>query len=43
MKAEKDFWKRKNNSDENSEFKIESMDNIRFFGFDLEIPRDELI
>ncbi len=43
VKAEKDFWKRKNNSDENSEFKIETIDNIRFFGFDLEIPRDELI
>ena len=43
IKAEKDFWKRKNNSEENIELKIESMRNVRFFGFDLEIPRDELI
>ena len=43
LKAEKEFWKRKNNAEENIELKIESMDNIRFFGFDLEIPRDELI
>ena len=43
VKAEKDFWKRKNNSEENIELKIESMDNIRFFGFNLEIPREELI
>ena len=43
MKAGKDFWVRKNNSEENIELKIESMDDIRFFGFDLKIPRDELI
>ncbi len=43
VKAEKDFWKRKNNTEENIELKVESMDNIRFFGFDLEIPREELI
>ena len=43
MKAEKEFWKRKNNTEEIIELKIESMDNIRFFGFDLEIPRDELV
>ncbi len=43
IKAEKDFWKRKNNADENIGLRIESMDNIRFFGSDLEIPRDELI
>ena len=43
MKAEKEFWKRKNNTEEIIELKIESMDNIRFFGFDLEILRDELV
>ena len=43
VKAEKEFWKRKESFDENIELKIESMENIRFFGFDLEIPRDELI
>ena len=43
VKAEKDFWKRKNNSEENIELKIESMDDIRFFGFDLKITRDEFI
>ena len=43
VKAGKDFWKRKNNSDEGISEEIESMENIRFFGFGLEIPRDELI
>jgi tRNA(Ile)-lysidine synthetase-like protein len=43
VKADKDFWRRKNNSDENILLRIESMDDIRFFRFDLEIPRDELI
>ena len=43
VKAGKDFWVRKNDSDENIKLKIESMDNIRFFWFDLDIPRDELI
>ena len=43
MKADKDFWIRKNNSDENITLKIKSMDDIRFFGFDLKIPRDELV
>ena len=43
IKSEKEFWKRKNNSEENITLWIESMENIRFFGFDLEIPRDELI
>ena len=43
VKSEKNFWKRKNDSEENITFKIESMENVRFFGFDLGIPRDELI
>ena len=43
IKAEKEFWKRENNAEENIELRVESMVNIRFFGFDLEIPRDELI
>ena len=43
VKAEKEFWKRKNNSEENIELKTESMRNIRFFGFNLQIPRNELI
>ena len=43
IKAEKDFWKRKNNADENIGLRIESMNNIRFLGSDLEIPRDELV
>ena len=43
IKAEKEFWKRKNNTEESIELKIESMENIRFFWFNLEIPRDELI
>ncbi len=42
VKAEKDFWKRKNNSEENIVIKIDSMNNIIFFGFDLDIPRNEL-
>jgi len=43
VKAEKEFWKRKKNSEENITLRIESMDNTRFFGFDLKIPRNELI
>ena len=43
LKAEKEFWKRKNNTEENITVWIENMGNIRFFGFDLDIPRDELI
>ena len=43
MKADKEFWIRKNNSEENITLKIESMNDIRFFEFDLKIPRDELI
>ena len=43
VKAYKDFWVRKNSSEENMILKIEAMGNIKFFGFDLEIPRNELI
>ena len=43
VKAGKEFRKRKENYEENIELKVESMGNISFFGFDLEIPRDELI
>lgn len=43
VKANKEFRIRKNNSEENIELRIGSMDDIRFFGFDLKIPRDELI
>lgn len=43
IKAEKNFWKRKNNAEENVELIIKSMENIRIFWFNLEIPRDELI
>ena len=43
VKADKDFWERKDNAEENIELKVESMENIKFFGFDLQIPRDELI
>ena len=43
IKAEKDFWKRKNNAEENIELKVGSMKNIKFFEFDLKIPRDELV
>lgn len=43
LKAGKEFWRRKGNADENIMVWIKNMGNIRFFGFDLEIPRDELI
>lgn len=43
IKAERNFWERKNNSEEDVEIYIESMDNIRFFWFDLNIPREELV
>ena len=43
IKADKEFWIRKNDSEEDIFVKIESMDNINYFGFDLKIPRDELI
>ena len=43
LKAKKEFWKRKGNADENIIVWIKNMENIRFFGFDLEIPRNELI
>ena len=43
IKAYKDFWKRKMTVEENIVINVNSMDNINFFGFDLEIPRDELI
>jgi tRNA(Ile)-lysidine synthetase-like protein len=43
LKAEKEFWKRKNNAEENITVWIENMGNIRFFGFNLQIPRNELI
>lgn len=43
LRAEKEFWKRKWNADENIVVWIENMESIRFFGFDLGIPRDELI
>jgi hypothetical protein len=43
IKAKKNFWKRKETSEENISLRIESMENIRFFEFDLKIPRDELI
>ena len=43
VKADKEFWIRKKTAEENIEVKIESMDDIRFFWFDLDVPRDELI
>ena len=43
LKAKKEFWKRKENTDENIIVWIKNMGNIRFFWFDLKIPRDELI
>ena len=43
VKAEKEFWKRKETAEENISLRIESMENIKFFGLDLKIPRDELI
>ena len=43
IKADKEFWIRKSNPEEDISAKIESMDNINYFGFDLKIPRDELI
>ena len=43
VKADKDFRIRKNDSEENITLKIDSMNNIKFFGFDLKIPREELI
>ena len=43
VKADKEFRVRKKTAEENIEVKIESMNDIRFFGFDLKIPRDELI
>lgn len=43
VKADKNFRVRKKTEEENIEVRIESMDDIRFFGFDLKIPRDELI
>ena len=43
VKAEKDFWKRKGNNEENIGVLIESIGNIRFLGIDLKIPRDELM
>ena len=43
IKADKEFRKRKNNSEENITLRIESMDDVRFFGFDLKIPRNELV
>ena len=43
LKTKKEFWKRKNNAEENITVWIENMGNIRFFGFNLQIPRNELI
>ena len=43
MKADKEFWIRKKTAEENIEVRIGSMDDIRFFEFDLKIPREELI
>ena len=43
IKAKKGFFERKNTTEENISVNIESMYNINFFGFVLEIPRDELI
>lgn len=43
VKADKDFRVRKKTEEGNITLKIESMNDIRFFGFDLKIPRDELI
>ena len=43
VKADKEFWKRKETPEENITLKIESMENIRFCGLDLEIPRNELV
>lgn len=43
IKAKRNFWERKNNSNENITIDIKSMNNIEFFWFNLEIPREELI
>jgi len=43
VKAEKEFWKRKGNNEENIGVLIESIGNIRFLGIDLKIPRNELM
>ena len=43
LKADKDFRVRKKTDKENITLKIESMNDVRFFGFDLKIPRDELV
>ena len=43
LKAKRDFWKRKNNSEENITLWITTMEDIKFFWFDLRIPRDELV
>ena len=43
VKADKEFWIRKKTAEENIEVRIGSIDDIRFFGFDLKIPRDELV
>ena len=43
IKANKEFWIRKNNYEENNTVEIESMENIWFLGLNLNIPRYELI
>lgn len=43
VNASKEFWKRKNNSEENIVVWIDSMDDVNFLGLNLNIPRDELI
>ena len=40
IKADKDFWEKKL---ENKSTTIESMDNIEYYWFNLDIPRDDLI
>ena len=43
IKADKEFWKKKMTVEENTIINVNSMENIKFFGFDLKIPREELI
>ncbi len=43
VKADKNFRVRKETAEENIELKIESMNNVWFFWFDLNIPRNELV
>lgn len=43
IRANKEFWIRKNDYKESTVIKIKSIDNISFLGLDLKVPRDELI